>query len=66
MLDYVLITPALNIGTHVDVAHINTDFPAVFEKVADTVYRSSDHDPLRVDFYWLPDPLYLPLAFKND
>lgn len=66
VLDYVLITSALNIGTHVDVAHINTDFPAVFEKVADAVYRSSDHDPLRVDFYWLPDPLYLPLAFKGD
>jgi predicted extracellular nuclease len=66
MLDYVLVTPGMHIGGRVVPAHINADYPEVFEGVADSIYRSSDHDMLRADFVWLPESVYLPLVFSND
>jgi len=44
------------------VVQINSDFPAVFESVADTFYRSSDHDLLSVGFMVLDQYTYLPLV----
>jgi hypothetical protein len=62
VLDYVLIVQGGQIGARTLPLHINADFPSVFEQVADSIYRSSDHDPQRADFYWLPENVYLPLA----
>jgi predicted extracellular nuclease len=66
VLDYALIVQCRQIGARSLPVHINADFPSVFEQVADSIYRSSDHDPQRVDFYWLPENIYIPLAFNAE
>lgn len=43
------------------IAHINSDFPVVFEQVADIPYRSSDHDPVMFSLNLLSNRIYLPL-----
>jgi predicted extracellular nuclease len=45
--------------------HINADFPAVFNGVEDTYYRSSDHDPLLVQFVHFDHLLYLPIVSSD-
>lgn len=43
------------------IAHINSDFPMIFEQVADIPFRSSDHDPI---LFWLnlrANRVYLPI-----
>jgi hypothetical protein len=64
-LDYILIRPSLPLFvTAVQACHVNADYPAVYAGVEDTDYRSSDHDPLLVQFR-RPDYLfYLPAAWS--
>lgn len=65
-LDHILIDPAGAGGWfEVGAARIGADFPPSRGREADTPYRSSDHDPLWVN--WLPARarLYLPVALKQ-
>jgi len=63
VLDYALVRTSLPIvPVDFKVMHINSDFPAVFESVSDTYYRSSDHDLLSLGFVELEQYTYLPLV----
>lgn len=60
-LDYALVQLAPGLAPlHVTPVHINADFPAVFSGVEGTFYRSSDHDPLLVQFVRYDYLIYLP------
>jgi uncharacterized protein len=64
-LDYILVSPSPeSVWAPPGVAHIGADFPVTLMSQADSLYRSSDHDPLWID--WLPAQahLYLPLLLK--
>jgi hypothetical protein len=43
-------------------SHINADYPVVFAGVNETVYRSSDHDPLTFQLMILDLELFLPMV----
>lgn len=61
VLDYVLDNLSLSlVPVGVTPVHVNADYPAAFDGVAGTSYRSSDHDPLVVHFIWLDHFSYLP------
>ncbi len=61
VLDYVMPFPSMYYTTDRLLAqHTNADFPHIFSSVADTYYRSSDHDGLRVHFKPLSEHIYLP------
>jgi len=50
-LDHALVRPQLPIAAvNFTALHINADFPAIFESVTDSYYRSSDHDMLLFGF----------------
>ena len=63
-LDHILATlpPGLALGP-VSAVHVNADLPAALEKEADTYWRSSDHDPLAVNFAYLKWRSYLPVVY---
>lgn len=48
------------------IAHINSDFPVVFEQVADIPYRSSDHDPILFPLNLLSNRIYLPIMINPE
>jgi hypothetical protein len=61
VLDYVLHGlrgPLACVG--VTPVHINADYPAIFSEVDESIYRSSDHDPVIARFQWLDYLFYLP------
>ena len=62
VLDHVLfsLTPPLA-AVGVTPVHINADYPAVFAGVSASFYRSSDHDPVLVEFKLLDHLSFLPL-----
>lgn len=62
VVDHVLVKldPRL-FPSNVTPLHFNADFPVVFETVNDTLYRSSDHDPVIVEFSYLDQFIYLPI-----
>lgn len=64
-LDYVLARtrPPLYL-LQVQAAHINADYPVSLEQVADTFYRSSDHDPVWVEIVGFPPQMYLPMLWR--
>ncbi len=67
-MDHVLISPALDDAPNEFMLawpfHLNADFPASNESVSATERRSSDHDPLVVEYVWTDDvyTVYLPVA----
>ncbi len=66
VLDYIFYRATLSFSPQVmQPVHVNADFPAVFEGVADTVYRSSDHDPVVSIFSIYVHHTYLPLVTRN-
>jgi predicted extracellular nuclease len=44
--------------------HINADYPSSLEQEADSLYRSSDHDPLWVEIVATPPQIFFPLATR--
>jgi len=67
VLDYLLVKPAVDLGAaEVDALHFNADFPAVFEDVAGTVYRSSDHDPVLASFVRFSDFAFMPVIYLGE
>lgn len=65
-LDHIWIDPAgAGVWFALGAARIGADFPTRWEREAESLYRSSDHDPLWVS--WLPARarLYLPVALKQ-
>lgn len=60
-LDYILagLNPTLG-AYHAASIHINADFPTIFEDVADTAYRSSDHDAMLAHFIRYDHYAFLP------
>lgn len=67
VLDYILIQqPNQYLGiARADTIPINADFPVVFNTVADTFYRSSDHDPIILDIFWGTETIYLPWVARE-
>lgn len=64
VLDYVLELPSIQHGAaQVKMLHINADFPAVFETVDGTVYRSSDHDPIWVNIIQFSRFVFFPQLY---
>jgi len=64
-LDYILFTPQINlIPFFIQPIHINADYPYVYTGQSDSVYRSSDHDPLLVAFAPAVSTAFLPLILR--
>jgi len=62
-LDYVLLYPQPTLlPVSVKPVHINADFPASYLDDIDTPQRSSDHDPLVVNFTPVEPTVFLPLV----
>lgn len=60
-LDYILAGLNSTLAAyHAASIHINADFPVIFEGVADTAYRSSDHDAMLVRFIRYDHYVFLP------
>ena len=65
VLDHILLRMHLPIApVNLTIHHINADYPAVFDGVADSYYRSSDHDLLSIAFTDLEQYTYLPVIRK--
>ncbi len=63
VLDYALFDLALPLACIVaEPAHINADYPAAYAGVNETVFRSSDHDPVTFWLKELKDQSYLPVV----
>ncbi len=61
-LDHILISPEMVSQLSAARAiHINADFPYVFEGVAESAIRASDHDPLLVELNPLNQRYFLPI-----
>ena len=43
---------------------INADYPAIFAEVNESIYRSSDHDPILVRLQWLDYQIFLPWTIR--
>jgi predicted extracellular nuclease len=62
-LDYVLLYPQPTLlPVSVKPVHINADFPASYLGDIDTPQRSSDHDPIVVNFTPVEPTVFLPLV----
>ncbi len=62
-LDYVLLYPQPTLlPVSVTPVHINADFPASYLDDIDTPQRSSDHDPIVVNFTPVEPTVFLPLV----
>ncbi len=65
VLDYVLHDlrgPLACVG--VIPVHINADYPVIFSEVNESIYRSSDHDPILVRLQWLDYQIFLPWTIR--
>jgi predicted extracellular nuclease len=63
VLDYILLSPSLNnqIVT-IHSIHMNADYPDIYAEQADSLHRSSDHDPLVMQLSLAEAFSYLPLV----
>jgi hypothetical protein len=62
-LDYVLLYPQPTLlPVSVKPVHINADYPASYRDDIDTPQRSSDHDPIVVNFTPVEPTVFLPLV----
>jgi len=65
VLDHILLRMRLPIApVNLTIHHVNADYPAVFDGVADSYYRSSDHDLLSIGFTVLEQYTFLPVIRK--
>lgn len=65
VLDNVLLAPQPSlIAYQVSPLHVNADFPVMYTNVYDSVHRSSDHDPLNVQFLLLEQKVFLPILVR--
>ena len=61
ILDYVMPFPSMYYtADSLQALHTNADFPYIFSTVAETYYRSSDHDGLLVNFEAFSEFTFLP------
>jgi predicted extracellular nuclease len=65
VLDHVLVRlePGL-VPVEIIPTHINSDFPIVYKSMNDTVHRSSDHDPVLVQFVFNGNLTFMPLIYN--
>ncbi len=62
VLDHVLISPVLQRqGLWPAIVHLNADFPEIVSGQSGTATRSSDHDPVVVEFSLVSGLIFLPL-----
>jgi predicted extracellular nuclease len=62
VLDYVLLNTPLAIQwVRVQPVHLNADYPYAYQAQSGMAYRSSDHDPVRVEVAFLQHHIYLPV-----
>ncbi|MFC1879464.1 endonuclease/exonuclease/phosphatase family protein [Chloroflexota bacterium] len=65
VMDYALFYPGPGLfPTAVSAAHINADYPYALWGDESTLHRSSDHDPLLVDFSVFETFVYLPIMIQ--
>ena len=65
VLDYVFTSPALSLHSlEPQPVHLNADFPSIYQNQAETIYRSSDHDPVLMRFVFLSQRAYLPVVWR--
>jgi hypothetical protein len=65
VLDHNMISPMLHDEfTHIHPHHINVDYPAIYEGIAETVHRSSDHEPVVAHFTVYPYKFDLSLESR--
>ena len=66
VLDHVLVRlePGL-VPIEIIPIHINSDFPIAYKSMDDTAYRSSDHDPVFVQFVFNGHLTFMPLIFNS-
>ena len=64
-LDYVLLRARLPlVPVRVPAASLNTNYPVSWGKDPETIFRSSDHDPLWVELLSVAPQSYLPLVSR--
>ncbi len=64
-LDYILLRAQLPlVPAQIQAAHINADYPVSWGQDSETVFRSSDHDPLWVELLSVTPQSYLPLVSR--
>ncbi len=66
VLDHILVSPNLNnqiVSIHS--IHMNADYPNVYAEQADSLHRSSDHDPLVMQLSMATGFAYLPLIISH-
>lgn len=65
-LDHVLVRlePGL-LPVDIIPTHINSDFPIAYKSMNDTAHRSSDHDPVLVQFVFNDHLTFMPLIFNS-
>lgn len=62
VLDHILVKTGPNLSIRkISPVHINADYPYSYKSNTETVHRSSDHDPVLVDFIYYEEEIYLPL-----
>ena len=61
VLDHALVSPALLNWVVPSVVHFNADYPYSYRSQSGTPIRSSDHDPVLVD-YQILEEIYIPLV----
>jgi hypothetical protein len=67
VIDYLMELPLRGLGpAQIKAMHINADFPTVFTTIDDTVYRSSDHDPLWVNIIPLTEYVHFPQVYIGE
>jgi predicted extracellular nuclease len=66
VIDYILISPSNAFGFLAAPYHINADFPVILAETGSTVYRSSDHDPIRVDIIGYSQFAYIPMVLNGE
>ena len=66
VLDHVLVRlgPGL-IPIEIIPTHINSDFPIAYKSMNETAHRSSDHDPVLVQFVFNDRLTFMPLIFNS-
>ena len=64
-LDHILVSMRRPlIAEQLTIKHINADYPNIFETVDGSYYRSSDHDPLLVEFNNINQFCHLPMILR--
>ena len=66
VLDYLLVSPTLAAEwVQIEAVHTNADLPYVYQDVAGSPFRASDHDGVVAQFMLLQEKVYLPIGSRG-